>query len=187
MATTLHPAMLHASPVHPADSAFLRELAAGDPQAVRHLYEAHARYVAGVLSRLLRADHEIDDLIQETFLTALDSIHSVEKPESLRAFLATIAVRKALRTLAKRRRRRVLFGFFALFGATHSDPRAQAPADDLRESLQHLPEELRVPWVLARVEDWTLQEVAKACAMSLATTKRRLALADERLRGRLEQ
>lgn len=171
----------------PADRAFLRALASGDARAVRALYDAHARYVAGVLFRLLptRDDEALDDLVQETFLAALGAIDSVETPEALRGFLATIAVRKAIRTLSKRRRHRVLNGFFSLFGATQSDPRTREPADDLLDSLARLPEDLRVPWVLARVEDWTLPEVAKACAMSLATTKRRIALAEEHLKRRL--
>lgn len=184
--TAISSSQLAGCPVDAADASFLRALAAGEPRAVRTLYDTHARYIAGVLHRLLRADQDVDDLLQETFLAALDAIHTVDKPQSLRAFLATIAVRKALRTLVKRRRRRALFAFFALFGAPHSDPNVQAPAEDLCESLQLLPEDLRVPWILARVEDWTLPEVAKACGASLATTKRRIALAEDRLQQRLK-
>ena len=42
-----------------------------------------------------------------------------------------------------------------------------------------------MPWTLARVEELTLPEVAAACEVSLATIKRRIALADERLQRRL--
>lgn len=164
----------------------LRALARGDATAVRAFYDAHASYVAGVLFRVLGADPELDDLVQETFLSALDVMDTVENAASVRGFLATIAVRKALRLASKRRRRRTLFGFFALFGPTRSDPRATAAAEDLLEALERLPADLRMPWVLARAYDFTLPEVAKACAISLATTKRRIAQAEERLRGRFE-
>ncbi|MFO0663166.1 MAG: RNA polymerase sigma factor [Polyangiaceae bacterium] len=170
------------SPEHDA----LRAIARGDATAVRDFYDAHASYVAGVLFRVLGADAELDDLVQETFLSALDVLHTVENAASVRGFLATIAVRKALRLVSKRRRRRTLFGVFALFGATRSDPRATAAAEDLLEALERLPTDLRMPWILARTYDFTLPEVAKACAISLATTKRRIAQAEERMRGRFE-
>ena len=66
-----------------------------------------------------------------------------------------------------------------------SDPRDRAPVDELYDALSRVPADLRIPWVLHRVEHLSLPETAQACEVSLATVKRRIAEAEERLERRL--
>ena len=54
------------------------------------------------------------------------------------------------------------------------------------DALERIPEDLRIPWVLHRVEQLSLPETAEACEISLATVKRRIAEAEERIQRRLE-
>jgi RNA polymerase sigma-70 factor (ECF subfamily) len=44
--------------------------------------------------------------------------------------------------------------------------------------LRRMPADLRIAWMLRKVEGLPLPEVAHACACSLATVKRRIAAAD---------
>jgi RNA polymerase sigma-70 factor (ECF subfamily) len=44
--------------------------------------------------------------------------------------------------------------------------------------LDRMPTDLRIAWMLRRVEGLALAEVASACDRSLATVKRRIAAAD---------
>jgi RNA polymerase sigma-70 factor (ECF subfamily) len=126
----------------------------------------------------------VDDLVQETFLEALKGIGALEDAGAARAWLVTIAVRRA-RTLLARRRRRAFFAFWAKdYAPQASDPRDRQPVDELYDMLGRLPEELRIPWVLHRVEQLSLPETAAACEVSLATVKRRIADAEERLSTR---
>ncbi len=159
--------------------------AADNESAFAALYERHARTVARVAYRLLGSDGDVDDIVQETFLDARSDLHRLEDAHALRSWLITIAVRRVHRLLRKRRRRAFLSACFAELSAKISDPRDRQPADELYEALADLPVEIRVPWTLARVEELTLPEVAAACEVSLATIKRRIALADERLQRRL--
>ena len=160
-----------------------------DPEAFEALYRAHARYVAGVVHRLLSRgarDGELDDIVQETFLDAFEGLVSIDEPRAVRAWLVTVAVRRTRRVLA-RRRRRALFAFFAKeYAPRASDPRDRSPVDDLYDALERIPEDLRIPWVLHRVEQMSLPETAAACEVSLATVKRRIAEAEERIERRLE-
>lgn len=81
-----------------------------DPEAFEALYRAHARYVAGVVHRLLSRGGGDGELV-------------------------TVAVRRTRRILA-RRRRRALFGFFAKdYAPRASDPRDRSPVDDLYDAL----------------------------------------------------
>ncbi len=68
-----------------------------------------------------------------------------------------------------------------------SDPRDRAPVDDLQDALGRVPADLRIPWVLHRVEQLSLPDTAAACEVSLATVKRRIAEAEVRIRMRLER
>ncbi len=149
------------------------------------LYTKHSRYVAGVVHRILGSDGDLDDVVQETFIDAIDGLAKLEDPNAVRAWLVTVAVRRTRRLLARRRRRQ-LFAFWAAdFAPRASDPRDRAAVDDLYDALGRIPEDLRIPWVLHRVEAMSLPETAAACEVSLATVKRRIAEAEERLERRL--
>lgn len=149
------------------------------------VYQKHARYVAGVVHRLMGSDGEVDDIVQETFVDALAGLERLRDPSAIRAWLVTVAVRRTRRVLA-RRRRRMMFAFWSLdFGPRASDPRDRAAVDDLYDALSRVPEDLRIPWVLHRVEHLSLPETAAVCEVSLATVKRRIAEAEERIERRI--
>ena len=149
------------------------------------IYAKHARYIAGVVHRLMGDDGELDDIVQETFVDAIEGLKRLVDPSAVRAWLVTVAVRRTRRVLA-RRRRRMMFAFWTVdLAARSSDPRDRAAVDDLYDALARVPADLRIPWVLHRVEHLSLPETAAACEVSLATVKRRIADAEERLERRL--
>jgi RNA polymerase sigma-70 factor (ECF subfamily) len=163
------------------DEALIERIRRRDADAFRILYARHARYLAGVILRLLGADAEMEDVLQECFVEAVRSIDGLQDAGSLRRWLVTIAVRRVRRTLAARSRRRWIASAFSLVA-----PRALAPAgewsvSELQAALDSLPPKLRVPWMLRRVEELEFEEVAAGCSISVSTAKRRVATAEERL------
>ncbi len=169
----------------PEDDALLVERArGGDERAVAQLYKRHARYLAGVVYRLMGDELELDDVVQETFLALRDQLAELREPERVRFWIVRVAVRSAQKRMERRRRR------FRLLSSQPPPPVASDPAldEDLRalfEALSTLPPELRIPWALHKIEGQTLPEVADLCEVSLATVKRRIADADARLERRL--
>lgn len=157
-----------------------------DRAAFRALYLRHSRYVAGVVFRLMGDDADLEDIVQDTFVRAVERMKTLRNPAQVRAWLVTIAVRFAQGRMATRRRRGRLRSHVGHASAHASDPRDRAPADELYAALSQLPDKLRVPWFLARVEGNKLDEVAQMCDVSLATVKRRIADAQTRLDRRLE-
>lgn len=153
-----------------------------DADAYRLLYARHARYLAGVVYRLLGGDHELEDVVQECFVDAVEGIGHLEQAARLRPWLVTIAVRKVNRVLLARRRRHKLASSFALVAPRSQRSTEEWSADDLRRALDGLAPELRVPWVLARVEQLELEDVARASSVSVATAKRRIAAAEQCIR-----
>lgn len=160
--------------------------AAAEGLDVEVLYAKHARYVAGVVHRLLGGrDGDVDDVVQETFLDAFAGISRLEDPTAARAWLVTVAVRRTRKLLGRRRRWSLFAGWAKDFSPRASDPRDRQPVDELTDALSRIPEDVRIPWILHRVEQMSLPETAAICEVSLATAKRRIADAEEKLQRRL--
>ena len=169
------------------DSILLERLRADDETAFTELYLRYARYVAGVVFRLLGDDGELDDVVQETFVDAQAGLADVEEPAAIRRWLVVIAIRRVHRLLARRRLRRWYTGKLAELSPRASDPRDGRRADDLYDALDRIPANLRIVWILTRIGAMPLQEVADVCEISLATVKRRLADAEARLERKLAE
>jgi RNA polymerase sigma-70 factor (ECF subfamily) len=94
-----------------------------DSDAFRLLYARHALYLAGVVFRLLGADNEVDDIVQECFVDAVEGIGKLRNGAGVRWWLVTIAVRRSHRVLSARRRRERLASSFALVTPTSHPPK----------------------------------------------------------------
>lgn len=177
MTLHVHTSMALAPKLAPApedDAALVARAAAGDERAFTAIYRRHARYVAGVAFRLFGDDAEVDDVVQETFVSASAGLGQLAEGGALRAWLVTIAVRKVARRLARRQRQRWLRTFLGREAPSSSAPVVEGEAFALYQALGGLSSDLRVPWALHVVEGMTLPETATACDVSLATVKRRI-------------
>lgn len=157
-----------------------------DPAA---LFHRHASYVAGVATRLLGRDHEVDDVVQDVFLIALRGLHALREPEAARAWLTKVAVRVAIRRLRWRRLRRTL-GIDPDTGYDELPDHALAPEQRalmarIYALLDRLPAVDRVAWTLRHVEGQPAESVARMCGCSLATAKRRIGRVDQAVRQEL--
>src|SRR5262252_6877567 len=85
------------SPVDPAPTEIprlVRDAQQGDREAFAHLYERFARMVHGiVLARIDRTD--VDDVVQDVFVTALDRLADLREPAAFGGWLASIARHRA--------------------------------------------------------------------------------------------
>ena len=162
-----------------SESALLARLASGSPDALDEVYRLYARYVAAIGFRLLGNDSELEDLVQETFISVAQGIGSLRDPSVFKSWLGTIAVRAALRRRARRRRARFVYHTVSVLCIRHSDPRL---ADELYDWLNRIPERCRSPWLMHRIVGESLEETAALCGCSLTTAKRRIADAESRLK-----
>jgi RNA polymerase sigma-70 factor, ECF subfamily len=175
-ATTLPAPALEAGPLPP------------DLGDVGRLFNDYRAYVAKIGRRILGPCSEVDDLIQDVFLTTVRDAHKIKDPARLGSWLGTVTTR-----MAKRRRFRTSHQPLASDAldslvdvATADDPGPESTADltgNIRKLLS-LPDELRTPWLLKHVEGHTLEDVAKQCDCSLSTAARRIQSASDRLSRR---
>jgi RNA polymerase sigma-70 factor (ECF subfamily) len=173
-------------PLHRGDSdvALVAALREGGAGAGHALFSAYGGYVRRVLMRVLGPDPEIGDLTQDVFVAALESIHKLERPGALRGWLAQIAVFQARHCLRARKQWSIL-----RFFSPEDMPPGRAREADFEASealratyrlLARLPVDERIVFTLRFVEGMGVSDVAAACRVSLATTKRRLSRAESR-------
>src|SRR5260221_1803070 len=86
------------------------------------MYRLHARYVAGVVFRIVGHDGDLDDVVQETFVAASSHLNQLRDPAAIRPWLVAIAIRGVKSHVSRPRRRRILALQIAGFTARTSDP-----------------------------------------------------------------
>lgn len=152
---------------------------------VDSLFRSYSGYVATVAFRLLGREHEVDDVVQEVFLSAIKSVDQVREPGAIKGWLATIAVHAASKRLRMRKVRRWLslddMGEYEEIASTGATPEQQATLAGIYTMLDSLPVDERVPWVLRRIEGERLDQVAHICGTSLSTAKRKIDAAQAKL------
>ncbi len=170
------------------DAELVRRARGGDRWAEEALYRRHVRAVTNAVTRLLGRTADADDVVQDTFVRALERLEDLRDGAAFRSWVQRIAV-----TLCHRRfRKRKLLRAFGLDrgddDATLEAHAVEGARPDLVALLRQIDRELdrlsvasRSAWILHRVEGWTLEETADALEVSLATAKRRLAEADARI------
>ena len=169
----------------PTDAALVGAARAGESWAQETLFRRHARMALGLAHRLLPQDNEVDDLVQDCFVSALKRLSSLDNPQAFAAWLGSIVVR----AVGKRLRRRRLLSRLGLRVPEEIDPDAIAapsvPGDvavELRRVyaiVAQLPAQARVALVLRRVDGLEVPEIARRMGVGLSTVKRRLKLAEE--------
>lgn len=174
------------------DEELARRLLAGDPWAREALYRKHFRAVFVTALRLLASRAEAEDVAQDSFLAAFRDIGAIRNPSAIGGWLLKITVRQVHRRLRRRRLLRTLGmdrgledGALELLAAEDSGPEVRVELGRLDRVIGELPSAQRVAWMLRRVNGHSLEEVAAACECSLATAKRRIRAADDRVRQHL--
>jgi RNA polymerase sigma-70 factor (ECF subfamily) len=181
------------------DDELVTRAVGGQRPAFQELYSRHVDRVLLRAGRLLRSKFEAQDVVQDAFLEALRDLAKLREPQRFGAWLDRIVMHQVHRRFRKRRALQV-FGLSPILGLLSGSARSQeqpAPLDEFASSCAS-PDQLtqlreldalldqvslseRSAWMLRRLDDLTLAEVAVQCACSLATAKRRVAKVDQHL------
>jgi len=175
------------------DAALVAAVLAGDGAAEEALYRRHAPGVLRLATRLLRSNEDASDVLQDAFVAAFEDLGALREPEAFRAWVHRITVR----LVHRRFRRRRLLGLLGLerkndevsLESLADESASQEARVELRwldAALTRLDAKDRVAWMLRHVEGLALEEVAETCECSLATVKRRIAVADAVVRRHFE-
>lgn len=159
-----------------------------EPHDFDTLFRRFAPYVGRIALSVLGAADEVDDIVQEVFVIAHRHLGSVRERSAIKAWLSRITVREAARRLRRRRLRRILGVLRDAADSPHladhgATPEQRAMLLSVYRVLDGLPTAERLAWTLRHVEGERLEVVAQLCGCSLATAKRRIAAAAQRVRA----
>lgn len=136
----------------------------------------------GLIWRVMGADSEHDDLVQQVFVAALRNAQHLADPSKLDSWMRGVTL-NTLRFELRRRRWRRLFRFILPEDdeqpGTTLDPASATDAHCLYATLDEVSPDARVAFVLHVLEGLTLPEVAASLEVSVATAKRRVREARE--------
>jgi RNA polymerase sigma-70 factor (ECF subfamily) len=171
----------------PADAELLRRIVAGDRWAEEALFRRYVELVGATAMRMLRNRAEAEDVVQETFLIAFQHIARLRDPEALRGWLVRIALSRVHRRFRFHRLRSFLGLSFNSMETLEEAASDEASNEDRAElalidqGLLRLKASEREVWLLRHAVGCSLEEVASASGCSLATAKRRLRVAEDRV------
>jgi len=161
------------------DLALAQRAADGDRQAQRELFQAQKASVHHTLFRILGANRDIEDLIQDAFLEIFRALHSFRGDSSLSRWCCTIATRTAY--LAIERRKPAAVELEVVENEivdrdpdAHRIALARQAAKRLYAALDKLDPKMRVAFALAVVDGLSLAEVAQLTESSLVAVKTRV-------------
>ena len=166
-----------------AAAELLRLAIAGDPRTGALLFDRCEAQVNRLVWRVLGADEDHDDLVQQVFVALLAGLRRLRDPAALHGWVAAVTINTVRSEIRRRRVRRLLFG-----EARAIDP-AEAPAASAEDrelvrrtyaALDRLPADERIAFALRFIDERPLAWIAGACGCSLATIKRRIGSAQAR-------
>ena len=189
----------------PSDGELVQRAKAGDLAAFEVLTTRHERRVYSLAMRMLRHEHDAEDVTQQTFLSVVEHLNRFRGEASFSTWLLRIATHAALKIIRKRKGLNLVSLEEATEPSEHSDtiPHPEFIADwrqspeqmvQTRElqrlldaALARLDEKHRLVFLLRDVEGLSVKETAEALGLSEANTKVRLLRARLQLREQLTQ
>jgi RNA polymerase sigma-70 factor (ECF subfamily) len=167
-----------------AELTLVRRAQGGDRTAFEEIVRGHARLVWASVYGLVRDPAWTEDLVQETFLRAWESIGELKEPGAFRGWLLTIARRLAWR-------RAELTGRDDLVPEA---PETTAPMDAtdpeearerVQEALGRLPERYRVPVTLHFLNGMEYGAISKLTGLANGSLRGLIARGAAKLRAEL--
>lgn len=169
------------------DATLVRQAKEGDEAAFGELVERHQGRIYNHALRMMGSAEDAEEVLQDTFVQAFRKLDGFEERSRFSTWIYRIATNEALMRLRKASRKREVFledhpgheegdhdrvRAFARSALDHVSDREFLEA--LEKSLDGLPEEYRVVFVLRDVDGLSNQEVADILEISVPAVKSRL-------------
>ena len=175
-------------------------LRAGDREEFSRLVDTFSGPIYRLALKMLGIPTDAEDVLQNTFLKAFQHLKDFEGRSSLSTWLYRIASNEALMLLRKQRPEITLSDVgpedddFSDYSPAQFTDWCCLPEDEflssesqaaLDRAVQHLPETLRIVFVLRDIESLSIQETSQALDLTETAVKTRLLRARLRLREEL--
>lgn len=160
------------------DREFVARCVAGDRAAQRRLFDREKRQVYATLFRVLGSNQQLDDLLQDVFLSVFRGLHTFRGESSLSTWIDRCTVRTAFAHIRSRRGHHHLE--LVVENVASSDPSAERrtlareATRRLYDTLDHLEPKHRLAFTLHAIDGRSIAEVAELMRSSVVATKARV-------------
>jgi RNA polymerase sigma-70 factor (ECF subfamily) len=172
------------------DADLVRAFSKGESWAAREIWTRHGPMVFRLLERALGPNGEAADLTQDVFLSTFAALPSLRDIGALRSFIYSIALRTLKWELRRRRVRRILHlsssGQLPEVAVRAADSEGRQLLMRFYALLDQLGANERTAFVLRHMEGFKLEEIAERMGISLATAKRWVSRASQRVSALVE-
>jgi RNA polymerase sigma-70 factor (ECF subfamily) len=121
----------------------------GDKQAILELYKTYAPRLERYLLQKLPAKEDVEEIVNDTFLEAIDSLQLLKKEENLQAWLYRIAHNKTVDFYRKRKIKQVLLSqapFLEILAKEMHQPEFQFEKNRIRDKIEKALHEISAPY-----------------------------------------
>ncbi len=180
------------------EESLIHQAQEGDIVAFNRLVVQYQELVFNVAYRIMGDPAVAEDVAQETFITAYQSLKTF-RGGSFKSWLIRVATNRCYDELRRRKRRPQTSldeimdenESFAFLRSPNEGPEAHRQRVELalaiERCLKDLPDDQRIVTVLGDVEGYDYQEIATITRVSLGTVKSRLSRARAKLRDCLQE
>ena len=176
----------------------LNQLQAGNESAFKTLVETHQKRVFNTVLAIVQNFEEAEDVSQEVFMEAYQSVKKFRGDSKLSTWLYRIATTKALEEIRKKKTAKRFAFFTNLFGddndILHQPVEFEHPgvvlehkenSKTLFKAINLLPDNQKVAFTLYNVEGLSYQEITEVMQLSLSSVESLLFRAKTNLRKSL--
>lgn len=181
------------------DAKLVARVQAGDKAAFDLLVLKYQRKILRLLSRMLRDQSEIEDVMQEAFIKAYRALPQFRGDSAFYTWLYRIAINTARNWMASQARRPSSPSLHQSEDGETFDEidnlidnntpesllASREIAESVNETIQALPAELRTAIVLREIEGLSYEEIAQAMGCPIGTVRSRIFRAREAIASKL--
>ncbi|MBC8163087.1 MAG: sigma-70 family RNA polymerase sigma factor [Roseiflexaceae bacterium] len=175
----------------PSDETLARQAQAGNVDSFSLLVGRYQRTVVNLAYRMLGDLHEAEDVAQEVFIRAYQSLGRYDPARRFFPWLYRIAINRCLSTRARPRPESLADETSDALADSAPSPEQQAARNetqaDVQRAIAALPEHERSLVALRYGADLSYDEIAATMQLPLGTVKTRLFRARQRLAGLLDE
>ena len=182
------------------DQVLVERAQAGDKKAFGMLVEKYHRKLGRLLSRMIRDQAEVEDVVQESFIKAYRALHNFRGDSAFYTWLYRIGINTAKNYLVSQKRRPQVLqeveiedveNFEDGFEMRTTDTPETAMmtkqiAQVVNDTVASLPEELRTAITLREMEGLSYEEIAEIMQCPIGTVRSRIFRARETIAVKLK-
>ena len=182
------------------DHSLVQRVQRGDKVAFEMLFTKYQRRVSRLVSRFVRSDAEVEDIVQESFIKAYRALGSFRGDSAFYTWLYRIAVNTAKNYLVAASKRPISLTQFEKnddddFEEDHFMSDAATPeselitkqiAETVNKTMNELPADLREAIMLREIEGMSYEDIADSMGCPIGTVRSRIFRAREAISQKIK-